>query len=155
NPFAGAARTVPPPEGAALLFTSGVWSTSPGAPRELYSVSLDGSAVTQLTFCNDLVNGILCDSAEVSSAPDRLRVAVRRASVDSNGDGVVNEADGTALTFVDLKRGVEAVLVPASRRVSGVDWAPNGDIIVYSSLPAGGGSEDLFRIDFNGQNDTN
>jgi Tol biopolymer transport system component len=155
NPFAGAARTVPPPKGAALLFASGVWSTSAGAPRELYSVKLDGSEVTQLTFCNDVVNGVQCDTVEASSAPDALRVAARRAAVDTNGDGQVTEADGTALAFVDLKRGVEALLVPSARRVSGVDWAPNGDIIAYSSLPAGGGTEDLFRIDFNGQNDTN
>ena len=84
-------------------------------------MNADGSNLTRLTFCNN--NGA-CDYAEASAAPDRIRVGARRASVDNNGDGLINEADGMALVFLDLQRGVEALLVPASRRVTGVDWAP-------------------------------
>jgi Tol biopolymer transport system component len=76
--------------------------------------------------------------------------------VDTNGDSRVTEADGTALLFLDLRRGIEALLVPASRFVSGVDWAPSsGDFFIYSALPGGGGGEDLFIIEYNGQNDRN
>lgn len=153
NPFAASAQTTPPPKGAALIFASAVFTLTPGAPRELYAVNADGSNLTRLTFCN---NTSLCDYAEASPAPDRERVGARRASVDTNGDGLIDETDGTALVFLDLKRGVEALLVPASRRVTGVDWAPStGDFFVYSALPAGGGNEDLFAINYNGVNDRN
>ena len=153
NPFAGAAQAVPPPKGAALIFASTVYSLTPGAGREIFSVDADGSNLTRLTFCNNIS---YCDYAEAAPAPDRVRVGTRRASVDNNGDGRIDETDGMALVFVDLSRGVEALLVPASRRVTGVDWAPaSGDFFIYSALPAGGGNEDLFTIDFNGQNDRN
>jgi Tol biopolymer transport system component len=153
NPFASASVTVPPPDGAALIFTSSVYSLTAGAGREIYSVSADGANVTRLTFCN---NVSACDYAEAAPAPDRLRVGARRASVDTNGDGQVNEADGTALLFLDLKRGVEALLAPASRIVTGVDWSPaTGTFLAYSGLPAGGGNQDLFTMDYNGQNDRN
>ena len=153
NPFADAAQTAPPPKGAALIFASSVYSLTAGAGRELFAVNADGSNLTRLTFCNNLS---ACDYAEASAAPDRVRVGARRASVDTNGDGRVDEADGMGLVFVNLERGVEALLVPASRRVTGVDWAPtSGTFFVYSALPAGGGAEDLFTIDFNGQNDRN
>ena len=153
NPFAGAAQTVPPPQGTALIFASTVYTLTPGAGRELFAVNADGSNLTRLTFCN---NSSACDYAEASAAPDRVRVGARRASVDNNGDGRIDEADGTALVFLDLSRGVEAALVPASRRVSGVDWAPSaGTFLIYSALPAGGGSEDIFTIDYNGKNDRN
>ena len=153
NPAAGVAQTTPPPKGTALIFASTVYTLTPGAGRELFAVNADGSNLTRLTFCNNISN---CDYAEASAAPDRVRVGARRASVDSNGDGRIDEADGTALVFLDLQRGVEAALVPASRRVSGVDWAPStGTFFIYSALPAGGGNEDLFTIDYNGKNDRN
>jgi hypothetical protein len=153
NPFASASVTVPPPDGAALIFMSSVYSLNVGAGREIYSASADGSNVTRLTFCNTVS---ACDYAEAAPAPDRIRVGARRASIDTNGDGQVNEADGTALIFLDLKRGVEALLAPASRIVTGVDWASStGTFFIYSGLPAGGGNQDLFTMDYNGQNDRN
>jgi hypothetical protein len=153
NPFAQNARTVPPPTSAALIFTTNLYALASGAGRELFAVNADGSGLVRLTFCNETS---FCDYAEASPAPDRERVGARRASVDTNGDSSVNEADGAALVFVDLRRGVEALLIPASRFVSGVDWAPDsGDFFVYSALPGGGGSEDLFLVEFNGQNDRN
>jgi len=153
NPFANAARTLPPSDRAVLLFTSNLYSVNGRAGRELYAVNADGAEVQRLSFCNDTS---ACDYAEASAAPDRERVGARRASVDTNGDGTVNEADGTALVFVDLRRGVEALLIPASRRVTGVDWAPaSGDFFIYSALPGGGGNEDLFIVEYNGKNDRN
>lgn len=153
NRFAGVAQTVPPPQGSALIFASTVYTLTPGAGRELFAVNADGSNLTRLTFCNSSSN---CDYAEASPAPDRVRVGARRASVDNNGDGRIDDADGMALIFLDLRRGVEAALVPASRRVSGVDWASStGTFLIYSALPAGGGNEDLFTIDYNGTNDRN
>ena len=153
NPFASATQTVPPPKGSALIFASTVYTLTLGAGRELFSVNADGSNLTRLTFCNSSSS---CDYAEASAAPDRIRVGARRASVDNNGDGRIDEADGTALVFIDLSRGAEAVIVPASRRVTGVDWAPTtGNFFIYSALPAGGGNEDLFAIDYNGLNDRN
>jgi hypothetical protein len=151
NPFASATATVPPPASAALLFTSSLYSLTAGSGREIYAADADGGRVTRLTFCNQAA---ICDYAEAAPAPDRDRVGARRVSVDTNGDGRIDEADGAALLFVDLGRGVEAGLVPASRRVSGVDWAPNtGDFFIYSALPGGGGNEDLFLVNYNGLED--
>jgi hypothetical protein len=152
NPFVSAARTVPPPVQAALVFTSSLYTLLPGAGRDIYAVNADGGGLTRLTFCND---GGFCDYAEAAPAPDRDRVGVRKVSVDSNGDGLVSESDGAGLFFLDLRRGVEAPLVPASRRVSGADWAPSsGDFFIYSALPGGSGNEDLFIVNFNGTEDT-
>ncbi len=151
NPFASAAITVPPPASAALVFTSSLYSITAGAGREIFSASADGGEVTRLTFCNQ---SSVCDYAEAAPAPDRERVGARRVSVDSNGDGRIDEADGAALVFLDLRRGIEALVVPASRRVSGVDWAPStGDFYIYSALPGGGGNEDLFIVNYNGTED--
>jgi hypothetical protein len=151
NPFVEAARTLPPPPGAAILFTASLYSLNAGAAREIYAVAADGSGITRLTYCNETS---VCDYAEVAPAPDRERVGARRTAVDSNGDGLLNEADGAGLVFLDLRRGIEAVLVPASRRVSGLDWAPStAEFFIYSALPGGGGNEDLFLINYNGQED--
>jgi dipeptidyl aminopeptidase/acylaminoacyl peptidase len=151
NPFAAAATTAPPPSSAALVFTSSLYSLTAGAGREIFAANADGGGVTRLTYCNQ---ASACDYVEAAPAPDRERVGARRVSVDSNGDGRVDEADGAGLVFVDLRRGVESLLVPASRRVSGVDWAPStADFFIYSALPGGGGNEDLFVIQYNGTED--
>src|SRR5262249_39598740 len=85
-------RSLPPPPTAAIVFTSGAWSGSPGAPRELYSMSADGSEVTRLTFCN--TPDQLCDTIEAASAPDHNRMIVRRIPTDSNADGRLTDEDG-------------------------------------------------------------
>jgi hypothetical protein len=143
NPFEDPTQTptLPPPEGAALTFTSDGWAPAPGRGRELMAVALDGRGLTRLTFCDD-GTGRLCDSTEAALASDRSRAAVRRA-LDVNGDGRVDARDDASLVFVDLSRQAEAELVPASGRVSGIDWSPVAELLVYSA--EGGGGEDLFR----------
>ncbi len=144
NPFEDATQTptVPPPPGTALVFTSDAWATAPGRGRELMAVALDGGGLTRLTFCDDGASR-LCDTGEAALAPDQLRAAVRRA-LDTNGDGrVADPGDDASLVYVDLSRQGEAELLAASARVSGVDWSPAADLLVYSAN--GGGGEDLFR----------
>src|SRR5262245_29478033 len=122
NPFANATRTVPPRATAAVIFVSNIHA-NPGANRELFAVDLDGTGLTQLTFCSSAAP---CDTSAVSPAPDRQRVIVRRRE-DANSDSRLDTADGNALVFVDLTRGVQSPLVPATNQVAAIDWAPTGE----------------------------
>jgi Tol biopolymer transport system component len=140
-----------PSTDADLIFTSDSWATRSG-PREIFAVQDDGAGLSRLTFCNN--DQRRCDSTEVSPAPDRLRVMVRRVAADTNGDGRLTTADGEAVLFVDLTRGTEAPLVPGSMHVSGIDWSPIDGVVVYSARTEGG-HEDCFRMDPNGQNNGN
>jgi Tol biopolymer transport system component len=152
NPFAELTPVRAPTAEADLIFTSDSYSARGGAPREIFAVQDDGGGLSRLTFCNTDMRR--CDSAEVSPAPDRLRVMVRRVATDTNGDGRLTSVDGESVLFLDLTRGTEAPLVPASQHVSGVDWSPADGVIVYSAQ-AEGGHDDLFRMDPNGQNNAN
>jgi Tol biopolymer transport system component len=150
NPFENPNPTVTPPPGTALLLTSNLYGARPGAPREVYAASEDGSSLTRLTFCNNDA-GRACDSAEATAGRTRTRIAVRRISADTNGDGALSAADGAALVYVDLTSGLEGSLVAASQRVSGLDWSPADELFVYSANSTGG-LDDLFRMDVNGTN---
>lgn len=150
NPFVNPNATATPPPGAALLLTSNAYATRAGAPREVYAVNEDGSGLVRLTFCN--AEGRACENSEVSAGRDRTRVATRRIA-DANGDGSFTPADGVGVVFMDLGRGVEGILLPAATQVSGLDWSPVDDIIVYSAN-SGGGLDDLFRMDSNGRNNS-
>jgi Tol biopolymer transport system component len=141
NPFT-TNPTKAPPSGAALVFTSAAWSAAPGAGRELFSMGGDGSNPTRLTFCND---SAACDTDEASLDPAGKLAAVTRAKA-----GV----EGVALVYIDLTRGVETDLAPASRVVSGIDWAAAGTVLAYSGLGEGG-LEDLFRANPNGEETAN
>jgi Tol biopolymer transport system component len=143
NPFAGRERMVPPPESAILLFTSSGWTTSPGAGREVYAVNADGSEVTRLTYCNTETEA--CDNLEVAASSDRMRIMARR---------IRSSDPAEAMVYVDLARSVQSTLVPSSRKVSSIDWPPNVDFVFYSGLGAGG-IDDVYRIDYNGQNEYN
>jgi Tol biopolymer transport system component len=149
NPFADTARTNPPRSTSALVFASNIHAT-PTAGRELFAVDADGAGLLQLTFCT---SGRPCDHSAVSAAPDNQRVIVRRR-VDANGNGQLEDSDGDALVFVDLSRGVESTLVAATNLVGAIDWAPTGDVLVFSAAGEGG-VEDLFRADPNGENNRN
>lgn len=135
DPLARVTRTVAPPADADVAFTSNGWSSDNTSGRELFAVRLDGSELTQLTFCNVVQP---CDMIEAAFASDHVRAAVRqRLSADQP----------PSLQFFDLSRSASAELVPASGAVSGVDWSQTGDILAYSGAGATAGSEDLYRTD--------
>lgn len=144
NPFANASATLEPPPGTDILFVSNTYASATSVPREVFAVAADGSALTRLTFCN--TGQARCDTTEAAAARDRSRIAVRRIPRDTDGDGRLTPADGEALLFVDLARAVEGALQPPTARVSGIDWSPTRDVIVYSAAGEGG-TEDLFRVE--------
>jgi WD40-like Beta Propeller Repeat len=143
NPFEDQISTNVPTADAALVFTGNGWSDTAGTGSEAFSAAAAGSALTRLTFCN--VPGRGCDVAEVVLAPDRRRAILRVLDTDTNADGVLSPDDGYSLVFVDLQRQAQATLVEASQKVTGLDWSPVQDLILYSAQGAGG--EDLFRTD--------
>ena len=143
NPFGARGQMEPPPKSAALLFTSGRWSTSAGAGREVYAVNADGSGLIRLTYCN--TESTTCDNLEVAPSSDRKRIIARRTT---SGD------PSEAIVFADLARGIESTLVPSTRKVSSIEWAPFTDYVFYSGLGQGG-RDDIYRIDYNGLNDSN
>ncbi len=144
NPFSQATSSQPPPASAAILFTSGQWSATAGAGREIYSMNLDGSGVLRLTNCN---NGEApCDTAEATPAPDRNRVYVRR----SLGDPLTLPA----LVYLDLSRSVGTEVIPTSLASSSVDWSPQDGVIVYTARGEAG-ADDIFAMDVNGMNNRN
>lgn len=152
NPFARTETGLPPPITADVVFTSNSYTTRAGLPREIYAAEGGGAGVTRLTFCN--TDQARCDNVEAAPAPERQRMAIRRVTQDTDNDGRLTPADGEALVFVDLARGTEAELVPSNARVTGVDWSPLGDFIIYSANGEGG-QEDLWIMDPNGQNNRN
>jgi len=143
NPFAGQITTHPPTADATLAFTGNGWATSPGQGREAFSANGSGASLTQLTFCNQADHP--CETVEVVIAPDRQRGILRVRDTDTNGDGVISPEDGESLVYVDLTRQATAVLVEATQKVTGMDWSPTADLVVYSAQGIGG--EDLFRTD--------
>jgi WD40 repeat protein len=151
NPFGSPHQTATPPPGAALLLTSNAYGTRAGAPREVYAMNQDGSGLVRLTFCNGGARS--CDTSEASAGRNSNRVATRRIPADLNGDGSLTSADGEGLVTVDLSRGLEGTLVSPITRVSGIDWSPVDDLIVYSGRGAGD-RDDLYRIDSNGANNS-
>lgn len=152
NPFIPPAGTRPIPADARLLFTSDAYTSAAGAPREVFSAREDGGDVQRLTFCNTAERA--CDTIEAAASPDRGRLVMRRAVADTNKDGRVSEADDAGLVAVDLRRGLEATIVAATSRVSGVDWSPVDDLVLYSGLGQGN-LDDLWAIQANGQDNRN
>lgn len=152
NPFENSNPTVAPRSDATILYTSNSYAPRPGAPNEVFAVGDGGAGVTRLTFCNNDTRR--CDAVEAAPAPDRFRIALRRVDTDVNHDGQLTPADGEALLVVDLSRSVEGSLLPNTAHVSGIDWSPTGDVLVYSAA-GDGGLEDLYRADPNGQNTRN
>jgi dipeptidyl aminopeptidase/acylaminoacyl peptidase len=149
NPFLAQTLTVVPRPEDSLIFTSNGYATEGGMPREVFSVGPTGDPL-RLTICNNVQR--TCDSVEAAPSRDHTKLAVRRVSEDTNGDGRLSEADGTSLVLLDLNRSVEGELIPASRSVSGVDWSPAEDLLIYTAATAQAGS-DLFSILPNGTSD--
>ena len=149
NPFASTDSTKAPSAAADIVFTSNMQSTRAGAGREVFSIEDSGANPTRLTFCTE--EGEACSTLETAFGPDRRRAIVRRVLGDSNNDGRLSAADGQSLVLVDFARSVQAEVLPRALRPEAVDWSGNGDVIVFSGGGAGG-TEDLFRMDPNGQN---
>jgi hypothetical protein len=135
DPFATITRTVALPADADVAFTANNWSTDSTAGREVFAARLDGSGVTQITFCNDVQ---ACDMIEAAFSPDGGRVAARRRLA---GD------EAASLQYFDLARSASAELVPPSGALSGIDWAPINNILVYSGTGTVARSQDLYRTD--------
>jgi Tol biopolymer transport system component len=153
NPFENAPPIVALKPTNAIVLTSGLWAGRARAPREIYGVDADGSNLTRVTFCNS--SSAACDNLEAVPSPDGLRLAARRIAKDANGDGRLTDEDGVALFILDPARGIEAPLtlrVPSgtsapptvTKRVSGVDWTPAGDVLAYSAEGAGD-LDDIYR----------
>jgi Tol biopolymer transport system component len=150
NPFLQVNRTVLPRPDDTLMFTSNGYGDGSGQPREVFSVGPSGAAPLRLTTCNNSER--VCDHVEAVPSRDHRKVAARRVTADTNGDGRLTDADATSLVLIDLARSVEGTLIESTRSVTGVDWSPVEDLLVYTAI-SNQGSEDLFRIDPNGAND--
>lgn len=153
NPFAGSSALGRLRPGAAVVFTSDAYASRPGGPRDVFAIDEDGSGLTRLTLCN--AENRRCDSAEVAPGPDGRRLAIRRSTADSNGDGRVGPGDSETLIIVDLQRGTEGRLPLRARSavaagfvttdlLSGLDWSPLDDVLAYSANGEGG-RDDLYR----------
>ena len=134
NPFEGVNLTQPPPPDSEIGFVSAA-SGSTAEHRDLFAADEIGTPIIRLTTCSR--EGRPCDLLEASWSPERTRAMVRRRSDDTNGDSRLTPADGESLVFMDLARGTEAVIIEAARRVTGVDWSPIGNAVVYSALGGG------------------
>ena len=153
NPFATASSVVALRPTAAIVFVSDAYASKPGGLREVFAIDEDGSNMIRLTTCNTATRQ--CDSSEVAPASDRRRLAIRRITADTDKNGRLGPGDAEAVVIADTERGVEGALslqAPSSAGVallatdhlSGLDWSPVADILVYSAN-GDGGSDDLFR----------
>jgi len=143
NPFDQLALSRPPSESAVILYVSGAWSDSPGAPRELFATNADGSEVEQLTFCTR--NDPPCDFLNLSTSPIRERIVAVRTTATA-------EPGTAALYFMDLGRSVETILTD-QRRIGSADWSVGGSLILFSAGDPTG-DESLFTIQPNGTNES-
>lgn len=140
----GATQSRAPAADAVLVYVTGSWSSDLGQPRELFSLSADGSRVDRLTGCAELAQP--CDILQVAFSRDRARLAAVRTV-----PGASQGASG--LYFMDLSRSVEKLLF-ARRQVNGVDWSPDDSFLVYSSPGDGiATTEDLYYCLPNGTSD--
>jgi Tol biopolymer transport system component len=151
NPFDGVNLSRPPPDDSEIGFVSAAQGGA-GDRRDLFAADESGTPVTRLTTCNR--ESRPCDVLEASWSPERERLMARRRADDTNGDMRLTPADGESLAFLDLARGTEAVIIAATQRVTGVDWSPIGNAVVYSGLGVGD-REDMFVMDPNGANNQN
>lgn len=151
SPFASTTVAAPLPARAAIVFSSNSYG-SPGSPNELFAIEASGAGLTRLTVCNRPDRP--CADLEAAVAPDRTRAIVRRVLADSNRDGRLDGRDDAGLVFLNLSRGVEAILLPETARVSGIDWSPTEELLLLSSAGEGG-LDDLFTLSPKGENSQN
>lgn len=142
NPFS--APTRPPSADAVLMFVSGSWSSVPGDPRELFAANADGTNVERLTSCAQAATP--CDFLRVAISPQPSRIVAVRTTPGA-------AAGAAGLYFMDLDRSVEQLLFPR-RRVSAVDWSPDGYTLLYQSTgDQVSDDDDLYVCDPTGAND--
>lgn len=142
NPFAAVSQ--PPSADAVLMFVSSSWSNQLGQPRELLALNADGSRPERLTGC--ALAEQPCDVLQFAVSPEINRVAVVR-SIPGAAPGA------SALYFVDLGRSVESPLI-SQRRISQVDWSPNGQRLIYTSPgTSANGVDALYLCQPNGAED--
>ena len=145
NPFNRFVTSRPPSADAVLLFVSGSWTDTPGAPREILALNADGSKLEQLTACGQSAQP--CDFIQVAPSPDRNRLVAVRTTPDS--------AEGaSALYFMDLSRSVETIIFP-NRKVLSADYSPDASFVIFSAIAAQTTEEDLFYSQPNGQAEQN
>jgi len=151
NPFADFAQLEVVPEDADLVFVSNL-HTGPGTPREVFALRVADGAITRLTYCTEV--GGPCDNLEAAPHPDRQRLALRRITEDIDRNGLLEEADGVSLVVSQLDSGFESPFTPALVQVTGVDWLPAAELIVYSAVDPNQG-DDLFTVEATGLNTAN
>jgi Tol biopolymer transport system component len=149
NPFVTPEKTKTPAATDSIVFMSDLYASAPNGLLEAYALNTGTAGTTRLTFCN--TSTTICSNLMGSFAPDRIRIALEQVTQDTNGDGKLTEADGAALVYQDLARGVSAPLAPSSEAVAGLDWSPQDTIIVFGAVGMSG-LGDLFTIGIDGTN---
>ena len=153
NPFDRIFEPIEVSETSDLLFSSDLHAIGE-SKAEVFEIEMGGQGLGQVTFCGDTR---LCATIEGLRAPDGIRMAFRRIE-DANGDGVLDETDGISLIVIDTELGVSSPIVPSPARVSGYDWSPTSDVIVYSGqdvVPVDLEDDDLYGVDPTGRTNTN
>jgi hypothetical protein len=140
----------PAPTAATLVFVGNAHDAAPGAPRELFALDDRGGAPTRLTACAQRTP--TCEFVSVAPSHDRNRVAAQRRA-DANRDGVIGADEDDGIYVVDLTRGVEGQTI-APKGISGIDWSPVDDVLVYAARGEGG-IDDLWSAFPDGSSDGN
>jgi hypothetical protein len=151
NPFADFAQLEVIPPDADLVFVSNLHA-GPGTFREVFALRIADGAVTRLTFCTEV--GGPCDNLEAAPHRDRRRLASRRITEDADQDGFLGPSDGVALVVSQLDAGFESPFTPPLVNVTGVDWLPAAEVILYSGTDPTEG-DDLFTVESTGLNTSN
>ena len=141
---ASSSGTAVPAAADTVLVASDAWSPRPGTVFELFSIG-GGSQPSRLTYCTG------CQTLSGAPSLDRNRIAVRRVTTDTNGDGKLDESDRVTLLLIDLARGVEGPFLPEGWSTNGADWSADGTFLVHTSSPDGR-TDGLYTIDSNAQN---
>jgi Tol biopolymer transport system component len=148
NPFVNAFRVRPPSAQCAILFASDLYSAAPPDAPEIFCVDSSGGSLERLTFCS--AGSAPCAMLEAAPAADSKRMVARRVTADTNGNGRLDDGDSAGMVFVNLETSAVVDLVSQSGTVSGLDWSPVDDFVVYSAMGTGG-KADLFAVNLGAQ----
>jgi Tol biopolymer transport system component len=123
--------TATPPPQADLVVASDGLGPEPLTPglRDVYALtSADGSGVTLLSSCR--IGTQHCDTEEADLSPGSERLVARRYT-DPGAPG------DAGITLVELRESLEGVVIAPARRVSGLDYSPRSELVVYSGMGEG------------------